>query len=326
MPLKPDPSFYPSPASAMEGPPEELAYVVTLNTAQNGDAQARRAHRRRPQGGLVDLRLGRRPSRHAQRRRRAAPLRLERVLDRRCARGRRIRTSSAATSSSPGCARRASTSSTSRTTRPTRSSSRSSRPTSSPGAPATAARTPSTAAPTACTSRRSATPAGDGPGGVFLLDHDYVRAARASGRSTAARRSWPTTCGGTSATTRVLTSEWGTPNMVEDGIEPELLLGGKYGHQLHVWDLRRRRHQQAIDLGPEQQMVLELRPAHDPSQALRLRRRRRLHGGPLGVGVAVAPRATGRSPPRRSSRSPPSRPRPSSCRPRCSPSAPCRRW
>jgi methanethiol oxidase len=36
MPLKPDPTFYPSPASAIEGPPEELAYVVTLNTPQNG--------------------------------------------------------------------------------------------------------------------------------------------------------------------------------------------------------------------------------------------------------------------------------------------------
>ena len=36
MPLKPDPTFYPSPASAMEGPAEELAYVVTLNTSDNG--------------------------------------------------------------------------------------------------------------------------------------------------------------------------------------------------------------------------------------------------------------------------------------------------
>src|SRR5215204_5338177 len=39
MSLKPDPTFYPSPASAMEGPPEELAYVVTLNTPENGDAK-----------------------------------------------------------------------------------------------------------------------------------------------------------------------------------------------------------------------------------------------------------------------------------------------
>jgi selenium-binding protein 1 len=62
----------------------------------------------------------------------------------------------------------------------------------------------------------------------------------------------------------MITSEWGTPNMVEGGVNPELF--GKYGHQLHVWDLRTRRHMQALDLGPEQQMVLELRPSHDPNQ------------------------------------------------------------
>ena len=42
---------------------------------------------------------------------------------------------------------------------------------------------------------------------------------------------------------------------------------GKYGHALHVWNLRTRRHEQTIDLGAEQQMVLELRPAHNPTRA-----------------------------------------------------------
>ena len=65
----------------------------------------------------------------------------------------------------------------------------------------------------------------------------------------------------------MITSEWGTPNMVEDGLNPELLLGSRYGHQLHLWDLRKRRHLQALDLGKENQMALELRPAHDPSQS-----------------------------------------------------------
>jgi selenium-binding protein 1 len=55
--------------------------------------------------------------------------------------------------------------------------------------------------------------------------------------------------------------------MVKDGVNPELLLAGKYGHALHVWNLRTRRHEQTIDLGAEQQMVLELRPAHDPKRA-----------------------------------------------------------
>src|ERR1700754_1611827 len=36
---------------------------------------------------------------------------------------------------------------------------------------------------------------------------------------------------------------------------------------MHVWDLRRRRHVQTLDLGDDQQMVLEMRPAHDPRKA-----------------------------------------------------------
>jgi selenium-binding protein 1 len=64
----------------------------------------------------------------------------------------------------------------------------------------------------------------------------------------------------------MITSEWGTPEMVEAGVNPELLLGGKYGHQLHIWDLKKRRHMQALELGAEQQMVLELRPSHDPNK------------------------------------------------------------
>src|SRR2546421_38542 len=38
MSFTPDPTFYPSPRSAIEAPPEELAYVVTLNEAGTGAA------------------------------------------------------------------------------------------------------------------------------------------------------------------------------------------------------------------------------------------------------------------------------------------------
>jgi selenium-binding protein 1 len=64
----------------------------------------------------------------------------------------------------------------------------------------------------------------------------------------------------------MITSEWGTPNMVENGVNPELLLGAKYGHQIHIWDMRKQSHVQALDLGSEHQMVLELRPSHDPNK------------------------------------------------------------
>ncbi|NUT44607.1 MAG: selenium-binding protein [Thermoactinospora sp.] len=55
----------------------------------------------------------------------------------------------------------------------------------------------------------------------------------------------------------LVTSEWGTPSMIEDGVVGELLLGRKYGHKLHFWDLRSRRHVQEVDLGDQHQMPLE---------------------------------------------------------------------
>src|ERR1017187_7335781 len=64
----------------------------------------------------------------------------------------------------------------------------------------------------------------------------------------------------------LVTSEWGTPSMIEDGIVPELLLGRKYGHRLHFWDMQTRKHVQTVDLGDQHQMALELRPAHDPAK------------------------------------------------------------
>ncbi len=64
----------------------------------------------------------------------------------------------------------------------------------------------------------------------------------------------------------MITSEWATPSMIENGIVPELLLGRQYGHRLHFWDMKTRKNIQTIDLGDEHQMVLELRPAHNPDQ------------------------------------------------------------
>ena len=109
-------------------------------------------------------------------------------------------------------------------------------------------------------------PDGNGPGGIFMLDHETfeVRGAweRERGPQNLAYDFWWHLGHDT-----MISSEWGTPNMVKDGVNPELLLAGKYGHALHVWDLRTRKHLQTLDLGAEQQMVLELRPAHNPQRA-----------------------------------------------------------
>jgi len=52
--------------------------------------------------------------------------------------------------------------------------------------------------------------------------------------------------------------------MIENGVVPELLLGGKYGHAIHFWNVAEGRHRQRIDLGAQHQMALEVRPSHDP--------------------------------------------------------------
>ena len=64
----------------------------------------------------------------------------------------------------------------------------------------------------------------------------------------------------------MVSSEWAVPPQFENGLVPEDLQGNKYGHRLHFWDLRDRRHVQTIDLGANHQMALEIRPAHDPTR------------------------------------------------------------
>jgi selenium-binding protein 1 len=109
-------------------------------------------------------------------------------------------------------------------------------------------------------------PDGEGPGGIFTMDHETfelegVWEADRGPQYLAYDFFWHL---GHDA---LITSEWGTPSMVKEGVNPEILLAGGYGHQIHVFDLKSRQHRQALDLGAEQQMVLELRPAHDPRKA-----------------------------------------------------------
>jgi methanethiol oxidase len=108
-------------------------------------------------------------------------------------------------------------------------------------------------------------PDGGGPGGIFLIDHyDFNVLGRWEvdrGPQELAYDFWWHLGYDT-----LISSEWGTPNKIEQGLQPDHLLGSGYGHQLHVWNLRKRKHEQVIDLGKEYQMVLELRPSHDPNR------------------------------------------------------------
>ena len=107
---------------------------------------------------------------------------------------------------------------------------------------------------------------GRGPGGVFLIDHETFEV----------RGRWEVQRGPQQFAydmwwhlgyDTMVTSEWGTPDMFEGELIPELILGAKYGRQLHFWDLHKRKHLQSIDFGDKSQLVFELRPAHDPTKA-----------------------------------------------------------
>ncbi|HEX2726219.1 MAG TPA: selenium-binding protein SBP56-related protein [Beijerinckiaceae bacterium] len=107
---------------------------------------------------------------------------------------------------------------------------------------------------------------GKGPGGIFLIDQESFEPIGPwesdRGPQHLAYDAWWHL-----GHDVMVTSEWGTPDMIEDGLVPELLLGAKYGHCLHFWDLGTRRHVQTVDLGEKHQLALELRPAHDPTKA-----------------------------------------------------------
>jgi methanethiol oxidase len=265
VPLKPDPTFYASPALAADAPAEELAYVVTLNTGTNGD--------RRPDAlTVVDVNAGSStygtqvgrlempnvgdelhhfgwnacssalcpwaPHPHIERRYFVVPgLRSSRlhVVD---VKEDPVHPKLVKVIEAEDLAKR------------------------------TGYSRPHTVhcGPDGLYLSALGAPDGGGPGGVALLDHDSFdprgRWELDRGPQELAYDVWWNIGFDT-----LLTSEWGLPNMVEDGVNPELLLSNQYGHRLHTWDLRRRRHRQAIDLGPEHQMVLELRPAHDPTRA-----------------------------------------------------------
>ena len=82
-------------------------------------------------------------------------------------------------------------------------------------------------------------PDGGGPGGIFMLDHETFD-VRGRWERDRGPQHLAYDFGWHLGHDTMISSEWGTPNMVKDGVNPELLLGGKYGHQLHVWDLSKR--------------------------------------------------------------------------------------
>jgi selenium-binding protein 1 len=106
----------------------------------------------------------------------------------------------------------------------------------------------------------------DGPGGIALIDHDTFEVLGPwevdRGPQYFAYDAWWHLRHDT-----MVTSEWATPSMIENGLNADDLLGRRFGHHLNFWSLSERKLVQRVDLGDEHQMVLEVRPAHDPVAA-----------------------------------------------------------
>lgn len=102
-----------------------------------------------------------------------------------------------------------------------------------------------------------------GPAGIALLDHDTFEVIgpweQDRGPQQFSYDAW------WHLTSNVLiSSEWGTPSMFENGLIAEKLLANEYGHSIHIWDLAGGKHLQELDLGAHNQLAFEVRPAHDP--------------------------------------------------------------
>ena len=135
-------------------------------------------------------------------------------------------------------------------------------------------------------------PDGNGPGGTFMMDPETFdirgRWELDRGPQELAYDMWWHL-----GLDTMVTSAWGTPNMVKDGVNPELLLGGKYGNSLHVWDLRRRRHLQELSLATGTADGAGAAPGARPDARVRICERGDVAQGSLFVDLAVVPRGSG---------------------------------
>ena len=152
-----------------------------------------------------------------------------------------------------------------------------------------AGRTPSIAVRRASTSRALGNAEGKRPGGIFLMDHETFEVRGRweidRGPQELAYDAWWHLGHDT-----MVTSEWGTPDTIENGLVPEILLGAKYGRRLHFWDLHKRKHQQTIDFGTRIPAGVRAPAGARSDQGLRLRQLRRLPQGPVVLDLGLAPR------------------------------------
>ena len=181
----PDPTFYPSAEMAMAAPSEKLAYVATINPT--GDGRWRRHHRARRRSPSPRPTASSSADSNSRTPATSCTTSAGTPAARALCPTRRTRTSSGATCSCPASARRGSTSSTPSPTRGSRELVKTIEPEDARARAATAAPHTVHCGPDGIYVNALGAPDGDGPGGIFVLDHDDLRRARAPGRTTAGR-------------------------------------------------------------------------------------------------------------------------------------------
>ena len=129
---------------------------------------------------------------------------------------------------------------------------------------ATRARTPSTACrATTSSSACSATPTATAPAASPCSTRGRSR-SRAAGRTAAERPPLNYDFWYQPRKNVLVSSEFGEPNAYEQGFDIEDVGAGRYGQRLHFWNLAERRLEQTLDLGEQGLVPLEVRFLHDP--------------------------------------------------------------
>ena len=285
----PSPSLYASPADAMNAPAEELLYVAAMHEG-TGVRGARLPRRGRRRG-----RAGRPRDADAQRRRRAAPLRLEPLqLGVPRARPLASRVAGLPLVARPRAQRGRRPAPSADRARDRARGDRRARPDYS--RPHTVHCMPGDNVVLSMLGDAD----GNAAGGFACLD---ARTFEVKGRweNGGARPQFGYDFWYQPRKDVLVSSEFGEPNAYESGFDPEHVAQGRYGRRLHFWKLGARELEQTIDLGDQGLVPLEIRMAPRPGGGGGLRR-----GRAVERHLALPARRTARGRRTRSSRSTPS--------------------
>ncbi len=105
--------------------------------------------------------------------------------------------------------------------------------------------------------------AGNAPGGFMVLDQDFNIKGRWENDATGMKFNYDFWY--QPRHNVMVSSEWGAPNTVSKGFNPDDVAQGKYGTQIHFWDWTKRDIVQTIDLGNDGLIPLEVRFHHSPA-------------------------------------------------------------